>query len=126
METKKLYIGWVEEETDSIIGTIQELNNYKFEVSEIQEMIKFDIERFISDLQGLTRNKNVTEITIDGTSINVFVDDKFYFTDEFNPIERITCDYYKLFLNELLSTKFIINDISCKINYKILGGFIKC
>lgn len=126
METKKLYIAWVEEETDAIIGTMEELSNYKFEVSEIQEMIKFDIERFISDLQCLTRNKNITEITIDGTSINVFKDDKFYFTDEFNPIEKITKEHYELFLNELLNTELFFNGCSCRINYKIIGGFKKC
>lgn len=126
METNKLYIGWIEEETDSIIGTMEELNNYMFEVTEIEEMIKFDIEKFISDLQVSCRNKNITEITIDGTNINVFTKDGIYFTDEFNPLETLSKEYYDLFLNELLSTELFFNGIGCKTNYKIVGGLKKC
>ena len=82
---KELYIGWDEEKTDSFIGTMDEIKNYKGNLEDIQSLEDFEISDIIDFLE-----KEIKHHIIMNRSII-----KFELNKEFELIELIIEDYKK-------------------------------
>lgn len=106
----KLYIGYIEKETDYIIGTMREIKNYKYEVIEIQlleDTIINDIMSFLKSEIYNTKMKNKDLKIICDThwkEIRGYINKDLYFNINLNEefyLTKFTKEIENKLINEL-------------------------